>query len=234
MWPVGTFGHAVDMKNSRFTQIATAGLLLGPVLFSLADIFRRLVEPADATSGMSVVHAVGQHQTLWLAAALLSLLASLCILPGVAGVVAVARGRGRRTTLTGAILLGIGAVACVGHAVAFYASYAIYSLAATPPAAVQAQDDASERYPLLIALVVLFMVGMMLGTLTMLVGLWRAHRVPFWAVIAALAFVVCGSTGGAGAGLVGLVATMAAFTPAALSIRGTWPSMRRAARPTPA
>jgi hypothetical protein len=58
----------------------------------------------------------------------------------------------------------------------------------------------------------------MLGTLVLFVGLRRARRVPIWAVLAALVFVVCGSSSGAAAGVLGVLAALAAFVPAARAL----------------
>jgi hypothetical protein len=102
--------------------------------------------------------------------------------------------------------------------VAFYSPYALYAKAHTSGAELEALDAASESYPLLVLLIALFIVGMMLGPMVLLVGLRRARRVPIWAVIAAVVFVGAGSTGGVAAGLVGVVAALAAFVPAAISL----------------
>ena len=151
-------------------------------------------------------------------AGLLSVLAAPLLVVGVAGLLVDVAGRGGRTTVIGGSLVAIGAMASVGHAAAFYAPYALYDRAGTSEAAVRALDDASESYPLLVALIGLFVVGMMLGSIVLLVGLRRARRVPVWSVVAAVVFVAAGSSGGVAAGVVGIVAAAAAFGPAAWSV----------------
>lgn len=128
----------------------------------------------------------------------------------------------------------VGAMASVGHAAAFYSPYALFAKAHTPTTELTALDKASESYPLLVALIVLFIVGMMLGTIVLFVGLRRARRVPIWAVVAAVVFVACGSTGGVVPGVLGIVAALAAFVPAARSIGEQSVTPVPAARPVQA
>lgn len=215
------------MTNSTHTRIAAAGLVLGPLMFTLGDLLRRLVEPSGTPSAMAVTRAVGQHSGAWLAAGLLSVGAAFFIVPGMVGLIAAARGRGARTTTVGAVLVGVGSVASVGHAVAFYSPYALWGKAHSSGPELQALDRAAETYPMLIALIVLFIVGMMLGTVVLFVGLRRARRVPSWPVVAAVVFVASGSASGVGPGVLGVVAALVAFIPAVRSLTATNSDPRR-------
>lgn len=225
------------MTRHTFHRVASAGVLAGPLLFTLGDLVRRLVEPSGSPTAAEISRAVGDHSAAWLAAGLLSLLAAPLLVIGALGLALDAHGRGRRTTQVGATLVVVGGFASVGHAVAFYAPYALYDRARTPTAALRALDDASESYPLLVGLIVLFVVGMMLGSIVLLVGLRRARAVPIWSAVAAVVFVVAGSSGGVAAGAVGVVAAVAAFAPAAGSLlRGghpVQPSLRNSAATLP-
>lgn len=206
------------MTRHTFRRTATVGLLAGPVLFTLGDLLRRLVEPAGSPSAVDLTRAVGDHPALWLSAGLLSLLAAPLLVAGVLGLVADTHGRGARTTTVGGVMVAVGGFASIGHAVAFYAPYGLYDRAGTPEPAVRALDHASESYPLLVALIALFVVGMMLGSVVLLVGLRLASRVPVWSVVSAVVFVAAGSSGGVAAGVVGVVAAVVAFGPAARSL----------------
>lgn len=206
------------MTNSTRTRIAAAGLVLGPLLFTVGDLLRRLLEPSGGPSATAITHAVGQHGDAWLLAGLLSVAAAFCFVAGVLGLIPGAHGRGARTTTIGAVLVAVGAMASVGHAVAFYSPYALYDKAHTTGPQLEALDNASENYPLLIALIVLFIAGMMLGSIVLFVGLRRARRVPVWSVVAAAVFVAAGSTNGVAAGVLGIVAALAAFVPAARTL----------------
>jgi hypothetical protein len=206
------------MTRDTFRRISALGLLAGPILFALGDLMRRLVEPSGSPSAPAITRAVGDHSTAWLSAGMLSLLAAPLLVTGVAGLVLDARGRGGRTTMIGAWMVAIGAFASIGHAVAFYASYALYDRAGIAPSTANQLDDASEGYPLLVVLIALFVVGMMLGSIVLFVGLRLARRVPVWSAVATVVFVVAGSSGGVPAGVVGLVAALAAFGSAARSL----------------
>lgn len=221
------------MTNSLQLRIAAAGLVVGPLLFTLADLARRWVDPSDAPTATDTTAAVGQHPSLWLTAGLLMVAAAFCLVAGVLGLITGVRGRGALTTASGALLVGLGAVASVGHAVAFYAPYALYSQTRLPADAVTALDQASESYPLLVLLIVLFSVGMMLGPLVLFFGLYRARRVPLWSLLAAVIFVVSGVVGGVAAGVVGVLAALAAFVPAARSLTSPPPVASIGAEPSP-
>jgi hypothetical protein len=193
-------------------------LVLGALAFTLGDLLRRLVEPAGTPDAVAVTQAVDQHSGAWLTAGLLSVAAAMCLVPGVLALIPRAVSRGSRITTAGVGMVFIGAMASVGHAVAFYSPYALYAKAGTAAPELTAIDDASEAYPLLVVLIVLFIVGMMLGSIVLFLGLRRARRVPIWSVVAVVVFVGCGSTGGIIPGVVGVVAGLAAFVPAARSL----------------
>jgi hypothetical protein len=206
------------MTTSTHARVAAAGLVLGPLLFTVADLLRRFVEPSGPASATAVTAAVGRHGGAWLVAGLLSISAAFCFVIGMVGLVATASGRGARITTVGAVLVGVGAMASVGHAVAYYAPYALYAKAHTAAPTLEALDRVSETYPLLLTLIALFMVGMTLGPIVLFVGLRRAHRVPLWSVVAVVVFIASGSAAGVGAGVVGIVAAMGAFIAAARSL----------------
>jgi hypothetical protein len=211
------------MTPHSFRRTAALGLTGGPLLFTLGDLLRRLVEPYGNPSATQLTQAVGDHPVTWLSAGLLSVLAAPLILVGVAGLLVDAVGRGARTTVAGVALVAVGACASVGHAAAFYAPYALYDRAGTPHTALRALDDTSGSYPLLVCLITAFVVGMMLGSIVLFVGPRRARRVPLWAVISAVVFVAAGSSGGVVAGVVGVLAAGVAFGAAAGSLTRSAP-----------
>lgn len=206
------------MTNTTTRTLLAAGLAIGPTVFAVGDTLRRVVDADTGSSPTRITAAVHSHPGLWLAAALLEVVAPLLVLPGLAALVVVAQGRGRRTTVVGASLLAVGQVAGVGHAVAYFAPYALFAEAGTSPSELRAIDRASESWPVLAALIVLFMVGLVVGTLVLFVGLRMAGRVPVWAVVAALLFVVLGGTAGVVEGALGALAAATAFGTAARSL----------------
>jgi hypothetical protein len=208
------------MTNSLQLRIAALGLVLGPLCFTLGDTLRRVVDSSTSSSAVELAAKVADRPGVWLAAGLLSALAPLFFLPGIHALVATTRGRGSRVVGVGGALMSLGLVAAVGHAVAFYALAALYGRAGSDAATIKALDKASESYPLLVALIVAFIVGMTIGVIALLVGLRRAGRIPVWAVVAGVVFAVAGSSGGVAMGALGMVAALVAFVPAARSLLG--------------
>jgi hypothetical protein len=206
------------MTNSTLLRFSAAGLLAGALLFSLSDLLRRLVDSSTGSSPTAITASVHDHPGVWLAAGILGALAPVLFIPGVCAAVATTHGRGSRVVAVGGALVVLGLVASAGHAVAYYAPFALYDRAGTDAATVTSLDSTSESYPMLVALIIAFIVGMTIGIITLLAGLRRARRVPVWAPIAAVVFAVAGSSGGVVMGLVGMVAALAAFIPAARSL----------------
>lgn len=206
------------MTNSTLLRFSATGLLVGTLLLSLGDLLRRTVDSSAGSSPTALAASVHDHPGVWLTAGILSALAPVFFIPGVCALVATTRGRGSRVVAVGGSLAVLGLVASVGHAVAYYAPFALYGRAGTDAATIKALDDASESYPMLVALIVAFIVGISIGMITLLVGLRRARRVPVWAPIAAVVFAVAGSSGGVAMGVLGTVAALAAFVPAARSL----------------
>lgn len=200
-------------------RAAAISLVLGPLLLTVGDTLRRMVEPSGSNlSGADIANAAGHHGAMWLAAGLLEIAAAVFLVVGVAGLSATAGGRGSRVTTVGAVMVGVGAIASVGHAMGYFFYYAALSAAHFATPQIEALDRAGDTYPMLVAVLVLFIVGLEVGTLVLFAGLRRAGRVPVWAVLAALAFVVLAETGGVATGILGIVAALVAFVPAARSL----------------
>jgi hypothetical protein len=209
------------MTNSTPLRFSAVGLLVGALSFSLGDVLRRTVDSATGSSPTAIAASVQDHPGVWLVAGILSALAPVFLIPGVCALVATTRGRGSRVVGVGGALVVLGLVASAGHAVAYYAPFALYGRAHLDAATIKALDDASESYPMLVAVIIAFAAGITIGTITLLVGLRRARRVPVWAPIAAVVFALAGSSGGVPMGVLGAVAALATFLPAARSLVAT-------------
>lgn len=203
-------------------------LVLGPLALTLGDLLRRIVVPSGSPTPVDITQAASQHQTAWLLAGLLNLVAAVSLTPAALALIPSAGRRGARLTTIGACLVAAGSVAAAAHTVAFFAPYALYGRAGTADSAITAMDNASESYPLLVVVIALFMVGLMLGSLVLFIGLRRARRVPIWAVVAVVVFVACGGSGGVVPGILGTVAAVVAFVPAARALQ---PQGERAQQP---
>ncbi len=213
---------------------AAAGLVAGALGFTVADLVRRLVEPAHPTS-VTLADAAGRHPGAWLAAGLLSALIPFLVLPGLSVLAATVRGRGARVVRVGAGLLGVGSIAACVHAAGYFGMYDVLARSGVDPSAVRAVDSASEASPFFVPFIVLFMAGMLLGPVVLAAGLRRARLVPVWAPLAAVVFAVAGGSGGVPAGVVGLVAFVALSASVARALPLASPDARaehRGPRPT--
>jgi hypothetical protein len=209
----------MDTLTPRTRTLAAAGLVAGAATLTVADLLRRLVEPADPTA-VTLADAAGRHSTAWLTAGLLSAATTFLLLPGLGVLVAPLRGRGARTARVGAGLLAVGSVASCVHAAGYFGMYDALARSGVSPAAVRAVDSGSESSPFFVPFIVLFMLGMMLGPIVLAAGLRRARLVPVWAPLAAVVFAVAGGTAGVPAGVVGLVAFVALAVAAARVVSG--------------
>jgi hypothetical protein len=203
-------GVSASVRATR--RLSAVGLVVGAAAFGAADVLRRVVA-GGVTDPAALAATVGRHTGAWSAAALLAVLGSMLLLPGLVSAMGLVHRRGVVLTVVGTGLTGLGAVAGVGHAVAFYADAGVKAAGGAPAAVVRALDAASERYPVLVLLIVAFAVGMTAGPLVLTIGLRRARLVPVWVPVAAVVFALCGSVGGVPAGVLGLVAALAVFAP---------------------
>ena len=201
---------------------APCALVAGAAALGAGDLLRRSVD-TGAGSPNEIVVAVQQHPITWLAAGALFVVATALMLPSVLSLSALAHGRGRVPVRVGSAMFGLGLVASVGHAVAYFGFYAALARANLDRAEVTAFDTATEHTPFLVGFILLFVLGLMLGQLVLWFGLWRARLVPVWALLAALVVVVAGNTQGMAAGVVGLVAWVVATAALAPRLRTSKP-----------
>jgi hypothetical protein len=197
-------------NDARDLRLPAAGLVLGAIAFSTADLLRRAVEPAkiDATTLTAAVH---DHPGAWTAAGLLAAAAAFLLLPGVLAAGRAARGRGFALTAIGSCLTAVGLLGSLLHTAGYYGLYGAYAKSGADTAAVHAIDKASDGYPVFGIGIGLFMVGMLLGPILLTIGMRRAARVPVWVPVAAVVFAVSGAVGGVLAGIIGVIAAAAAF-----------------------
>ena len=215
-----------DNEPASRIPAPAAALLAGALCFATGDLLRRTVDGSTSTP-VELLRAVDAHGGAWLVAASLSVLAPVLVLPGLAWLISTARGRGRRTTRIGAVLLALGQLAAVGHAVAYYGLPTLGVHAGLRDSSYAALDRASEHSPLLLGLIVVFALGNIVGAVVLLVGLRRAGRVPVWSVVASVVFVATASVGGVAAGLLGLLMTVAMYAPLCRSVRSAYSPVER-------
>jgi hypothetical protein len=197
-----------DLLHSR---IGALGLVLGGITFSVGDLLRRSLEP-DSPTPLTLTATAHDNAATWLLAALLVLSASFLLVPGAVAISRWVRGRGEVLTTVGAYLLGIGMICSALHVAGYYGLYGVLAGSGASDAAITAIDAQSEQYPLFVLGIIGFVVGTMLGTVLLAIGLRRARRVPIWVPVAAVVFVVAGTVEGVPAGLLGLVAAVASYS----------------------
>jgi hypothetical protein len=197
------------MSSSPLSRRAGGtALALGVLTFSAGDLLRRTVEPATPSLATTTA-AVREHAGAWFAAGALELLSALLLVAGAVAVVRLAPARGRALTAVGATLLGIGAIASTGHTIGYYGTYAAYADSGLDTTALTAMNETTDKLGGIA--IALFMLGMLVGPIVLTIGLRRAGAVPIWVPVLAVVFVVAGAVSGVPAGLIGLVAGLAAF-----------------------
>lgn len=198
-----------------------ACLFLGPLLFALADLLRRLVVPSNGPDVLGDVRRIHDHPGLWQLAVLLAGVSVLVFIPGLGAIIGLVSDRGLVLTRVGTLMVGAGLLGSIGHLMGYYGSYGLFDKAALDPAAIRAFYDAGEAYPPLLGFIAVFIVGLLFGILVLTVGLRRARVVPIWTVVTGLVVFVTANAGGVLAGVVGLVAWVATLTPVALAVMRT-------------
>lgn len=178
----------------------------GAVVFALGDLLRRTVDAA-LDGPVAISRAAHDHAVVWQLAGTAMLLGSILMLPLVVAGVRTAEGRGRIPLRIGGVLFAAGLLASVGHAVEYFGLHSVFgAVDGLSPSQVAALDRASEHTPFLIGFIVIFILGMLLGQLAWVVGLWRSGAAPVWLLPVALVDVVAAGSGGLAAGVVGLAA----------------------------
>lgn len=201
--------------QSRFPAVA---LVIGICAFAIGELLRQLVYSGSADSPVALTQAVSAHAGLWTTAGFTSLLVPVLMLPGLFRIIAEARGRGARVTRIGGWLVVIGLIASVGHLATYFIPPVQYADAGTSATTITALYNASGQVPMFMAFIVCVMLGMVVGTVVLLVGLRRARRVPIWAVVTAVVFAVSEFSGGTPSAAIALLAAVATFIAVARSL----------------
>jgi hypothetical protein len=178
----------------KLARIAGGVSLIAAPLTLVASELLYVSGPDDPGRGLATIAA---HESSWLTANLLGLLAAALFIPAVMTLAWLpGAGRGCRWAVVGAVL---GAVGIVGYA-AHTGTFIVIGQMAR-----QATGQTGEQVPmadLLDALdgnaafgvvIGLFLIGLYLGLVLLMVGAWRARRVPLWSMVCVIAAVVLAS-----------------------------------------
>jgi hypothetical protein len=179
-----------DSRNFGRT-FAGIALIAASVLFLLSTA----IDPAWADDTEEYLNEVAADKGLYLLAGILNLIAALLLIPGLVGVIHLLRCR--RVTLgqIGAALVMIGAVAIAS-------TYVISAIEVIGTGdefdraeVVRLLDDAEESGEAA-PIFVMFLLGLVLGSILLAIGLWRQKAVPIWVPILLVLSSVAGFVGG--------------------------------------
>lgn len=190
----------------------SVGDILSNVVFSVAD------SPVETIAAVETTAAVGAHAGLWSVAALLLVLGGIFFLPGLIGLVLTARGKGSRLTVIGGSMLGVGMVAYVAHIVHEFGMYGTWAAADLPASTVRSLSKADGAVVTTGLVVALMLLGLIVGTVLLMIGLRRGHRIPIWAAVAGVVYVIGENSNSPLFGVLELLAGLVAFVPAALCL----------------
>jgi hypothetical protein len=185
----------LKLSDSRNFGRTFAGLALiaAPVLFLVGTA----VDPAWADDTEEYLNEVAADKGLYLLAGILNLVGALLLIAGLLGVIHLLRRRRVTVGQIGAALVMIGAVAIAST----YTINVIEILGTGDEfdrgQVVRLLDDAEESGEAA-PIFVMFLLGLVLGSILLAIGLWRQRAVPLWVpivlVLSSLAGFVAGDS----------------------------------------
>lgn len=178
-----------DSRNFSRT-FAALGLILSPVLFAVATA----IDPAWSGDEQAYLGEVASNPTGYQLSALLFLVGTILLVPGLVGVVHLLRGRRVSLGQVGASLVLAGAIVLGG-----FLGINIIEATATQPTfdrnQVAALLSASQGSGFALVFPIAVIAGLVLGSLLLAVGLFLRRAVPVWVPALLLVQVAVGFTG---------------------------------------
>jgi Domain of unknown function (DUF4386) len=179
-----------DSRNFGRT-FAGIALIVAPLLFLLGSV----LDPAWADETEEYLNEVAADRGLYLLAGILNLIGALLLIAGLLGVIHLLRRR--RVTLgqVGAALVMIGAVAIASTYV-----ISVFEIVGTGDEFDREQvvtlfedtEESGEAAPIF----VMFLLGLVLGSILLAIGLWRQRAVAVWVPIVLVLSSVAGFVAG--------------------------------------
>lgn len=163
-----------------------AGLVLAPWGFVITNLCYAIAirDGGNDSTGADALALFGAHPTLVRAGVTAGMIGCLLLIPAVLGVFRLVPGdsRGGRTITVGGVLMIAGYVC---YFAVLQSSYVIVAMAELggDPARFAAAIDASQADPWAVWLFPLFVLGNLVGTLLVAIGLLRSRAVPIWAAV---------------------------------------------------
>lgn len=167
-----------DVRNFGRT-LAGLSLIVAPLLLLAASI----IGPDLSDETAERLQEIADNEGAYIAGGYLFLAAPFALIPGLIGLMRVLRGRRVTVGQVGAGLILIGGTATI----AFF-GFGVFEFEAAQPgldAGQMAQlSDNVDDSGLLVPLIVLFIGGLVLGSVLLAIGLWRQRAAPAWAALA--------------------------------------------------
>jgi hypothetical protein len=168
------------LKERSFeTKLAGLSLIVAPALLLLANA----IDPSASDKAAARLPEISDNPARYVAAAYLMVLAAWAFVPGLIGVWRLFQGP--RVTVgqvgTGLLLIGmITTIAFVGFGVYEYEA----ATSGLDPAQMARLADNAEASAVAIPLLVVFLVGVVVGSLIVAWSLWRHRIAPVWSPVA--------------------------------------------------
>jgi hypothetical protein len=203
-----------DSRNFGRT-LAVISLIATPLLLFVGI----LISPDTSDDAAKALAEIADNEVGYVIGGLLFLIAPLAFVPGMLGIMRLMRRHGVTIGQAGAALIMIGALITVS----FYGFGVIEYVAATDSGLdrvemarlVDAAEDTALNLPFLVA----FVLGLVLGSVLLAIGLWRSGVVPRWSPVAlVVSTVVSFFAESAVLGAVSFVLLLAALVPIAQKI----------------
>ncbi|MDF1604962.1 hypothetical protein [Nocardioides sp. YIM 152315] len=165
----------------EWLPVSAALLLTGALALASASI---LLPSSDGTA--EALRVVQEQGGVWMAAAVIFFVASVCLSLGLPAIVVLFEQRGRALGLVSVVVLAFGFIGTSGYAMLMVF---FRSLVVTDTIVGQGLDEVAEDAGLLVFLYA-WIIGFVLGELLLGIALLRAGTVPRWVPFALLLHVV--------------------------------------------
>jgi len=156
-------------------------LIGGPLLFLIAVIVQPNVDDSDKVKELANVAA---NESSFVTAGIVFFLGSLVLMGAGIGVIHLFRSRGLGLGQVAGALLTLGSAATIGWYALGAVEYEMVNQSGLDRAQMAQLLDKSYEANSLAPILIVFAVGIVLGTILLAVAAWRRRLVPVWAAVA--------------------------------------------------
>ena len=177
-----------DANNFRRT-LAGLCMILAPLTVGASDLIRLSVEKGDLGTREQLT-VIAASLSMWQAAMILNMLGVILSMPAVLGLLHLLHDRGAVWGHVGGGLYLIGVLGLAAHNAGYYGTLAAASAAGVDQDQAVRFVQAGETIPGNVVWLLTLLAGLLLGTILLGVGLFRARVVPRWTAVLMLLSVV--------------------------------------------